>query len=137
MEGKPKKRGPKPIAGRTMTNAELQRRHRVKRALLTQCAKDSDYIFTTVMLSKKQLSALAELYWHIGDGREQSSLDRLNNWLFYAIKGHIERGFESRDLEPPEDLPQFDHDLDAIQFAARDKFNQLEMEFPHASNGQS
>ena len=134
MEGKPKKRGPKPIAGRAMTNAELQRRHRVKQALLAQCARDSDYVVTTVMLSKQQLSALSELAWHIGEGREPQSLDRLNNWIFYAMKGHIERGFISRGLELPSDLPQFDHDLDAIQFAARDKFNQLETEFQNAIN---
>lgn len=138
MDRVPKKPGPKPINGRPMTAAERMKRHRAKQVLLAQCAKDSEYMLTTVLLDKRQLSALAELSWHIGEGRERPTLDRLNNWLFYAIKGHIKRGFESRGLELPEDLPQFDHELDTIQFAARDKFNQLmEKEFPHVSNNQT
>ncbi len=126
-----KKPGPKPITGKTLSAAERKQRQRMKQAFINEAAKDSGYISVSVLLNEKQLIACGELDHVVSGGKADRPLqERINKWIFYALKNHIESAALEYDLKLPkeDDWPQHCEVLWGVEHNARLKFNQWEKE---------
>lgn len=87
------KRGPKPT-GNALTPTERKRRQRAKQTCLIKAADESGFCPRSVLISNKQLLSLAKFEYLRNGGNTPLDDHRLNEIVFYALKGYLSRQAE-------------------------------------------